>query len=205
MIARQIKEVWNDSVKHPKFDVIYRYHGDDGILHYLEQQREKRYLMIQGKLLRVIGITQEITKQQKIENELRQKEAQLHEAYELTNIGAWSYDFKTDKLVPSDQLKKIWTPPKKNIKKAFIKSLHPDDQKNAAGIFEDIEKHNSYDCKYRIIGDDGNIHYFLCRSTVERNETGNPLKITRYKLGCYRKNIARRTNSADGKSFAFIL
>lgn len=111
-----------------------------------------------------------------IENDLQLKEAQLHDAYELTNVSAWSYDFETDKLNPSQQLRKIWTPPKKNIKEAFFKRVHPDDRDKILEAMKTPEESSDYDYLCRLTGDDGNMYYLLCRCAIECNEAGKPIK-----------------------------
>lgn len=111
-----------------------------------------------------------------LESELRLKEAQLRDAYLLTDLSVWSYDFKTDQLTPSERLKKIWTPPAKNIKEAFFKRIPPEDKESILRAMEDPKKFSSFDYPCRIIGDDGNMYYLLCRCAIECDEHGKPSK-----------------------------
>lgn len=170
----KIKDIWNKPAKHPEFEFNFRYHGDDGILHYLNT-KGKCIFDASGKAVKIIGINQEITEQQRIERKLLLKEKQLHDAYKLANLSAWSYNFETHEFTPSEQLRKIWTPPKKNIKDAFLKRVHPEDREKILEAIKDPEKY-SVDFLCRVIGDDNNTYYLLCRCAVEYNESKKPLK-----------------------------
>ncbi|MDD5597034.1 MAG: PAS domain-containing protein [Victivallaceae bacterium] len=107
-------------------------------------------------------------------NELRLKETQLYDAYKLTDLSVWSYDFKNDQLTPSRRLKEIWTPPAKNIKDAFFKRIPAEDKTSILQAMEDPAKFSSFDFPFRIVGDDGNMYYLLCRCAIERDENGEP-------------------------------
>jgi len=117
-------------------------------------------------------------KNQKLLNDdLRLKEAQLRDAYALANISAWSYDIVTNILTPSEQLTKIWDPPKENVREAFLARMHPDDRDKLLPVIENLEKYDSYDYQYRIVGDNGNMYYFYCRGTIKRDEHGKAVKV----------------------------
>ena len=107
-------------------------------------------------------------------NELRLKETQLYDAYKLTDLSVWSYDFKNDQLIPSKRLKEIWEPPAKNIKDAFFKRIPVEDRNSIQQAMGDPEKFSSFDFPFRIVGDDGNMYYLLCRCAIECDEDGNP-------------------------------
>ncbi len=111
------------------------------------------------------------------EKELCLKEAQLRDAYELANISAWSYDIETNILTPSEQLTRVWSPPKKNVREAFLARMHPDDREKLLPVIENLDKYDSYDYQYRIIGDNGNMYYFYCRGMIKRNEHGKAVKV----------------------------
>ena len=172
----KVQKIWSDPSKYPEFECNYRYHGDDGVLHYLNTKGRCIFDASGKKVLKIVGVNQEITEQQEIEKKLRLKEAQLHDAYELTNVSAWSYDFEADKLNPSQQLRKVWTPPKKNIKEAFFKRVHPEDRDKILEAMKIPEKSSSSDYLCRFTGDDGNMYYLLCRCAIECNEQGKPIK-----------------------------
>jgi PAS domain S-box-containing protein len=110
-----------------------------------------------------------------LENELRVKKHQLNNIFHLANISTWSYDFVKDKLNPSKQLLAIWTPPEKNIAKAFLERIHPEDRMKMQEFFQASRQESACDYQYRIQGDDGNIYYMLCRCMVECDDSGKPL------------------------------
>ncbi len=171
-----IENFWKDPTDNPELERNYRYYDDDGVLRYFSCKGLCIFDVSGKKVIKVIGVNQEITKQQRIEKELLHKEAQLRNAYELANISAWSYDFKKDQLSPSKQLKAVWTPPGKNIKGAFLERIRPEDRDRILDILGDSEKSSSFNFPYRITGDDGNVYYYLCRCLIERDEQGKPTK-----------------------------
>ena len=173
---KKIEAIWANPKKHREFNYTFRYYGDDGILHYLNAKGRCVFDSSDKKLLKIIGINQEITEQQRVEKKLLLKEKQLHDAYKMANISAWSYNFETDELVPSEQLKRIWTPPKKNIKNAFLKQVHPEDREKVLEAIKNPEEYSAFDYLCRVIGDDKNTYYLLCRSVIEYNEDKKPTK-----------------------------
>lgn len=173
---KMVKGMWSHPSKYPKFECNFRYHGDDGVLHYLNSKGKCVFDASGKKVIKIIGVNQEITEQQRIEKKLRLKEMQLRDVYELANIGVWSYNFESDQLIPSEELKKIWMPPEKNIKEAFMKRVHADDRKSILDAIKDPEKSSSFEYLCRVTGDDNNIYYLLCSCVIECNENGKAVK-----------------------------
>ncbi len=173
---KKIQDIWDNPEKHPEFEYNIRYHGDDGKLHYLNIKGKFIFDDSGKKAIKIIGINQEVTEQQRMESKLLLKEKQLHDAYKLTNIGVWSYNFETDELIPSEQLKMIWTPPKKNIMTAFLKRVHPEDRKKIQEAIKNPEKYSAFDYLCKVIGDDNTTYYLLCRCAIEYNEDKKPTK-----------------------------
>ena len=173
---KKIEAIRKNPKKYREFGYNFRYYGDDGILHYLNAKGRCVFDSSGKKLLKIIGINQEITEQQRVEKKLLLKEKQLHDAYKMANISAWSYDFETDELIPSEQLKKIWTPPEKNIKNAFLKRVHPEDRKKILEAIKNPEKYSAFDYLCRVTGDDNNTYYLLFRCVIEYNEDKKPTK-----------------------------
>jgi len=123
------------------------------------------------------------------DKDLLLKENLLHDAYEFANISAWSYDIVTNILTPSRQLTKVWTPPKKNVKEAFLAKIHPEDLAKLMPVIENFDKHDSYDYQYRIVGDDGNTYHFYCRGVIKRNEHGKAVKVYGLNLDITEKKL----------------
>jgi signal transduction histidine kinase len=179
-VHKDDREIFKDYVQNPekysKLECKFRFQGDDGNLHYYNYKARSIWDDSGKKVLKAVGLVQEVTEQQRIKKDLCLKEAQLHDAYKLANISVWSYNFETDELNPSEQLRKIWTPPKKNIREALFKRIYPEDRDHLLELMKHPEESSSFDYSCRITGDDNNTYYLLCRCVIEYNEEGKPIK-----------------------------
>src|SRR5262249_14985907 len=61
-----------------------------------------------GRPEQLLGVTRDITERKHAEDALRQRETELGEAQRLAHIGSWHWDAKTDVVVASDELFRIF-------------------------------------------------------------------------------------------------
>ena len=57
-----------------------------------------------GQVVRLFGTTQDITELMRIQEELKESQAQLKEAYRLAHIGIWDWTAETDTVIWSEEL-----------------------------------------------------------------------------------------------------
>jgi two-component system, NarL family, sensor kinase len=61
-----------------------------------------------GQVVRVVGMSQDITERREAEEKLRESEALLAQAEELATLGSWEYDVKTRETTLSKQLLRMY-------------------------------------------------------------------------------------------------
>ncbi|MBD2562415.1 MULTISPECIES: AAA family ATPase [Nostoc] len=107
---------------------------------------------------------------------LEDSQAQLNLALKSAQIGVWSWDIANDRFDWDEQIYQLFglTPEAfAGTSEAILARLHPDDrgllaQSLSRAINEGVE----HDLEYRIILDDGSIHYAACRGKAFFNEAG---------------------------------
>ncbi len=141
----------------------------------LQKNGRKRWIWVRGKIAytngiesskRMLGTIQDITKRKRRENALRESEGRLDLAAELSHLGIWRYDPKTDLVHVDERMRKIWGEPEDAEKIALpevIERIHPDDRERvsgAIGLALDAEHENDfYNIDYRIVRDDGTVRW----------------------------------------------
>ena len=142
--------------------VEFRVIWPDGSTHWLEANGQM-FFDDQGKPLRMVGFTADVTSRKLVEEELRRKAAFLAQAQHVSSTGSFSWRAKpTDEITWSEELHRIFeldcsTP----ITPARIRSrVHPDD----LCLFDNTVARaratgNNFDCEYRLLMPDQSIKY----------------------------------------------
>jgi PAS domain S-box-containing protein len=100
-----------DAIKHAhqtgEVTAEYRVVWPDGSLHWLST-KGRMFFDSEGKPLRMVGFTSDVTPRKLVEEELRRTAAFLSEAQRLTSIGSFSWLVATDELAWSEELYRIF-------------------------------------------------------------------------------------------------
>ena len=123
----------------------------------------------------------EITERKKSEIELQQNKLNLLEAQKLTHIGNWSYDYKTEKPIFSEEIYRIFgIETKKEIRNTeeIKKLIHPDQWKIVVDEVKKVTKKgiiSEFEFQiHRITGEHRTVHA-IC--TPEFNVAGKTIKV----------------------------
>ncbi|MEH2403119.1 GAF domain-containing protein [Nostoc sp.] len=108
---------------------------------------------------------------------LEKSQEQLNLALKSAQIGVWSWDIANDQFDWDEQTYQLFRLTPETFvatSEAILARLHPDDrgllnQSLSRAINEGVE----HDLEYRIILNDGSIHYLACRGKAFFNEAGN--------------------------------
>lgn len=135
----------------------------------------------EGKAAWLTGFNQDIT--------LRKKALEKNSSYEqlialsqaMAHIGSWERDFKTDKLIWTDELYRIYglEPQSKDIYyKDFLEFVHPED---SLMVQETINKcalnHQPYSITFRIILNDGTERILTATGEIVLNKNNEAIKV----------------------------
>lgn len=153
------------------------------------------------------AVNQTFDKIERHETALRETALSLKKAQVISNMGNWIWDMRTNELIWSDQIYRIFGLEPGEIKPdytAFLNFIHPDDvQKVSNAIQNSIDQKITYKVEHRIIRKDGEVRNVEEIGEIETDSAGNKLKMngvviditqkvkTREDLELYRQMIER--------------
>jgi len=127
-----------------------------------------------GKPLRMLGITVDITERKKVEMALRQREEQLHLASRAAGFGTYSYESDTGVGHWSRELREHWgigpDDPVQLDSDGLVPFLHPEDRSGflaAMTSARDPRGDGIFEFEYRVIWPDGSVHWLRVRGRTE--------------------------------------
>ncbi|MFB5193245.1 PAS domain S-box protein [Alicyclobacillus fastidiosus] len=122
----------------------------------------------------IMGYSKDITKQVKVEQELRENQELLSRALEIAKLGNWSLDFETRRLELMESAQVIFGVPYCILPSSKVaEKIHPNDYDmvlqltlrsiNEPGLISD--------CDFRVIQQDGTVRYVHTQWTVTTDNT----------------------------------
>lgn len=133
----------------------------------------------EGRLVGIVGASQDISAQRAAAAELRAREIQLDEAQQVANVGSWVYDLHDQRRLWSRQMFAIHgLEPVDNPTPDLIRSvIHPEDRDQFdACIRATVEGQASSTVDYRVLRADGPRRVRLS-GQVLRDAEGNPTRV----------------------------
>lgn len=135
-----------------------------------------------GNLYRWIGHNTDITKQKKVEDELRVSNSRYELATMSTLDTIWDWDIKNDKLTWSPSLNKVYGYRLTNLTTASdwaVERFHPEDRQRVADIiFGTVQKRSKFwKAEYRFRRADGRYAYVVDRGYTLFDKSGEPIRM----------------------------
>src|SRR5216110_415314 len=115
-----------------------------------------------GKVVRLIGNTLDITEQEKAVQELQRSEAYLAEAQRLSHTGSFGWDVSTGEIFWSDETFRIFEfDPKTEITtELIVQRTHPDDRQAVQQLIERASSERTeFALEHRLLMPDGSIKF----------------------------------------------
>ncbi len=149
----------------------------------------------QGRVYRLVGSAQDVTKakeaeealrtsereQRRIAEQLERERARLVEAQEVANVGSWELELQSLNVIWSEQSHHIFeTDPSrfKPTRPGFIKFIHPEDRPKVDAAFEEsLGRTSPRAIEYRIVMPDGRVKFLEERWKIIRDEQGRPVRL----------------------------
>jgi len=114
-----------------------------------------------GKVVRVIGNTLDITEQENAARELRRREAYREQAEAFSHTGSFGWNLSTGELVWSDETFRIlgYELTGKPTLDFVFKRVHPEDLSLVQRVIENAKAGESFDFEHRLLLPDGSVKH----------------------------------------------
>ncbi len=125
---------------------------------------------------------QDISERKKAEDRIRKSEERLAIALKAGKLGVWDWDLTSGQMVWDDSMYALYDISREDFKndyEAFEQLLHTDDIEFMNNLIEKtISEGKTLDTIFRIIDTQGKIRYIAAKGNVQRDESGNAVRMT---------------------------
>lgn len=150
----------------------------------------------QGQPLHSLAVIQDVTEENAVSATLHANEERLALATSVNQIGIWEIDLQSGRLTWNDTMFNIFGGSRSDFRgtlEDWESRLHPHDRKPMNRILQNaIAMHESIDCDFRIIRENGEIRHINSRAIVITDAQDQPVRVlgTNYDIS-ERKEIER--------------
>ncbi len=134
----------------------------------------------EGNLVGILGIGRDLTEITGTTKALLESEMKLKEAQHFAKMGNWELNFKTNSLIWSEEIYKIFEIDKSIFQatyEAFINAIHPDDRELVNTLYTNsLKTKKAYEVTHRLLMPDGRIKYVQEKCTSYFDENGEPIR-----------------------------
>ena len=120
-----------------------------------------------GKLTYRVGVVQDITQQYEVEMKMRERDALLTQAEQIANVGSWQYEFETDRLTLSPQLRQILGlgPDDEPTNEVLWSRVHPSDREKVRDIVDrGTREKKGFEFVTRFVSTEGHVRHVHVRA-----------------------------------------
>jgi PAS domain S-box-containing protein len=165
----------------PSYTFNFRFGCSNGSQVWLEETAKAEFDE-KGKLLRIKGLTRNISDRKRAENALAERNLQLSLAGKAALVGSYSYDFDTDVMHVSEGYVALHGLPEgttETTRSEWRSRAHPEDVDRVAECRKDAfrKRTSEYDIEYRIIRSDSTLRWIESRSLILYNRHGKPQRV----------------------------
>ncbi len=121
-----------------------------------------------------------VVEQARLSSALRESEARARIAQQAAQWGVFEYDFNNDKNIWSPELEALYGLAPGTFEgsySAWRKRLHPDDLERVERTFEQALELGEYSQDYRVVWDDGSVHWLFARAKIFHDAQGRPSRM----------------------------
>ena len=174
----QIRQLRPD---HPGYAWCFRFRCRDGREVWLEETARGEFDTT-GKLVRVKGLTRDVSERQKAERALAERTLQLALAGKAALVGSYSYDVHTDTLQISEGYAALYGLPEgtTEITRAQWRAItHIEDVERVEELRQRVfrERRGEYEIEYRIVRADAEVRWIESRSFLAYAPDGSPRQV----------------------------
>ena len=134
----------------------------------------------EGEIVGITLLVSDITERKRIEEALRESEANLREAQEIARMGRWELDLVTNHLTWSDGIFTLFEVSRETFGEsyeAFLEFIHPDDRSLVDRAYRDsVDGRKPYEIEHRLLMKDGRIKWVSEIGRTYYDDAGNPVR-----------------------------
>lgn len=134
-----------------------------------------------GEISGYIATIKDISQLKEQQEKIRVSEEKFRSVLESSGLGFWDYDLKTnttertlahDRCFGADSMFEKW-----NLE-IFLNFIHPEDRDRVLSSYEEVEKKGvKYSEEFRVIWEDGTLHWLHTAGKAMRNEKGEIVRV----------------------------
>jgi PAS domain S-box-containing protein len=164
----------------PSYTAMYRFGRPNGEQLWLEENAKAEF--VAGKLVRIKGLTRDITQRKKAELILEERNVQLGLAAKTGLVGSFAYDTHTEIMQISEGYVAIHGFPEGTVEIArseCLASVHLEDIAQVKWLRSEAfrEHRREYNAEYRIVRPSNEIRWVETRCFIAYDAIGNPTRI----------------------------
>ena len=165
----------------PSYALSFRFCRPDGRPLWLEETAQGEF-DVAGRLLRVRGLTRDITDRKQAERALEERNLQLSLAGRAGLVGSFAYDIETEEMQVSEGYAAIHGLPEGTSQMTcgmWEAGVHPEDLQ----LYDELrscvfrERRREYSAEYRIVRATGEVRWIEARCFVTYHADGHPLRV----------------------------
>ena len=165
----------------PSYTLSFRYCCPNGHQVWLEETAKAEF-DDKGKLLRIKGLTRNISDRKRAEDTLAERNLQLSLAGTAALVGSYSYDLETDVMHVSEGYAALHGLPEGTVvttRSEWRSRAHPEDRDRVVEIRKDAfrKRIGEYDIEYRIVRPDRTVRWIESRSLILYSRQGAPQRV----------------------------
>ncbi|WP_437230635.1 PAS domain S-box protein [Planctomicrobium sp. SH661] len=135
-----------------------------------------------GEIVGCVLVFRDITERKQAEEKIQEARSRLESTLVAGEIGTWDFDVVRNAVRADQNLARMFgvTPEEANggAIEVFQRAIHPSDRDRVlCAIERALEHDNQLESEYRVIGADGQIRWVVARGRVERDSSGNAIRL----------------------------
>jgi PAS domain S-box-containing protein len=165
----------------PAYAMSFRFRCPGGRQLWLEETAKGEFNAA-GRLLRIKGLTRDITDRKKAERALQERNVQLSLAGRAALVGSFAVDFETEEVQVSEGYAALHGLPEgtsRTTRSIWKAGLHPEDQPRVDELRGRVfrEQRGEYGVEYRIIRPTGEVRWIEARCFVSYGSDARPERV----------------------------
>jgi PAS domain S-box-containing protein len=183
----------------PSYAVTFRLVRADGSKVWLEETAKGEFDAT-GRLLRIKGLTRDISQRKRTELALSERTMQLELAGKAALVGSFAFDVGAEKMQVSEGYAAIHGFPEGTteiVRSQWQAGVHPDDRREVEAVRSRAfrQRRNEYGIEYRILRPSGEVRWIEKRSFIAYHSDGRPERVVGVKIDITERKRAHQRQS----------